>query len=240
MVGLKVGVSPAAITVATVFANLMNKVQLNLSTDEQLVIDALRRSSKALSEMSLSEMGSYLRSMEDDSLRHLASNVKGIYHELKFVRRENLDGDSVVARVFPDTNHAGADVILSRDGQDFAEIQLKATDSGSLLEKHFERYPDISIAATDEVAGSMLGVQSSGFSNAALESEVKDAFSSVSEQAYIVQLQGAAAVSGLLAAAINAGDVLSGKSTAKDASLNTIRDVGVAVSSSFLVDLLFS
>lgn len=237
---LKASASSAAVTVATVFANLMNKAHLHFSADEQLVVDALRRSSKALSDMPLSEMGGYLRGMDDASLRGLANNVKGIYHELQFVRRENLNGDAVTARIFPETNHPGADVVLSRDGRDIADLQLKATDNSSLLAKHFEKYPDISVAATDEVAGSMPGVRSSGFNDAALESDVKDAFSSVSDQAHISQLQDAAAVSGLLAAAMNASDVLSGKASAKEASKNTLRDMGVAVSSTFLVDLLFS
>lgn len=237
---LKTKSSTAVTTVATVFANLINKAQLQLSTDEQLVVEALRRSSNALSDMSLSEMGNYLRSMDDDSLRGLANNVKGIYHELQFVRRENLNGDAITARIFPKTNHPGADVVLSRDGKDLAELQLKATDSSSLLAKHLDKYPEISIAATDEVANSISGVKSSGFSNAALENDVGNAFSSVSDQAHISQLQDAAAVSGLLAAAVNAGNVLSGKATAKEASKNTLRDMGVAVSSTFLVDLLFS
>ena len=110
---LKTKSSTAVTTVATVFANLINKAQLQLSTDEQLVVEALRRSSNALSDMSLSEMGNYLRSMDDDSLRGLANNVKGIYHELQFVRRENLNGDAITARIFPETNHPGADVVLT-------------------------------------------------------------------------------------------------------------------------------
>lgn len=182
---LKTKSSTAVTTVATVFANLINKAQLQLSTDEQLVVEALRRSSNALSDMSLSEMGSYLWSMDDDSLRGLANNVKGIYHELQFVRRENLNGDAITARIFPETNHPGADVVLSRDGKDLAELQLKATDSSSLLAKHLDKYPEISIAATDEVANSISGVKSSGFSNAALENDVGNAFSSVSDQAHI-------------------------------------------------------
>lgn len=240
MAVLKAGAQSAAVTVATVFANLMNKAHLHFSADDKLVVDALRRSSEALSDMPLSEMGSYLRSMDDASLRGLANNVKGIYHELQFVRRENLDGDAVTARIFPETNHPGADVVLSRGGQDIAELQLKATDNSSLLTKHFEKYPDISVAATDEVATSIAGVKGSGFSDAALEIDVKEALSSVSDQAHLSQLQDAVAVSGLLAAAMNAGDVLSGKALATQASKNTLRDMGVAVSSTFLVDLLFS
>ena len=75
---LKVRTSSAAVTVSTVFANLMNKGHLHFSADEQLVVDALRRSSNALSNMPLSEIGCYLRGMDDASLRGLANNVKGI------------------------------------------------------------------------------------------------------------------------------------------------------------------
>lgn len=232
--------STAAVTVATVFANLMNKAHHHLSTEEQLVVDALRRSSKALSDMPLSEMGDYLRGMDQASLRGLANNVKGIYHELQFVRRENLDGDAVTARIHAETNHPGADVVLSRDGRDFGELQLKATDNISLLQKHLDKYPDIAVSATDEVAGSIRGVKNSGFSDAALEGDVSEAFTSVSDQARLSQLEDAAAVSGLLAAAINAGDLLSGKAPAREVSRNTLRDMGVAVSTTYLVDLLFS
>jgi hypothetical protein len=231
---------PAAITVATVFANLMNKAFVSFSADERLVIEAMRRSSNQLKDMSVPDMGDYLRSLDTESLRGLGNNVKGIYHELCFVKRENLDGDNVMARIFPETNHPGADVIFSRDGKDFAEIQLKATDSSGIVKEHFARYPDIPLAATDEVVGSVPHVQRSGFSDAALEGDVKEAFEGVSDQASIAQLEDAAVVSGLLAAAVNAGAVLAGKATPRQASGTALQDVGIAVTSTYLVDLLFS
>lgn len=90
----------AAITIASVFANLMNKASLSFTNDERLVVDALRRSNNDLADMPLSDMGDYIRGMDENSMRGLASNVKGIYHELKFVQKENLDGDDITARVF--------------------------------------------------------------------------------------------------------------------------------------------
>jgi hypothetical protein len=188
----------------------------------------------------VSEMGDYLRGMDERALRGLASNVKGIYHELQFVRRENLDGDAVTARMYPETNHPGADVVLRRDGEDFTALQLKATNDSAPLAKHFDRYPDIPVAATEEVAGSMPGVQSSGFRDEDLECDVGEAFGNVSDQAQVAQVQDAAAVSGLMAAAIHAADVLTGKATARDATSRALRDVGVAVTSTLLIDLLFS
>lgn len=231
---------PAAITVATVFANLINKAFTSFSADERLVVEAMRRSSNQLKEMSVPDMGDYLRSLDTESLRGLGNNVKGIYHELRFVKRENFDGDNITARIFPETNHPGADVILSRDGKDFAELQLKATDSSGIVEEHFKRYPDIPVAATDEVIGSVSGVQRSGFSDVNLESDVKGAFESVSDQGTIDQMEDAAAVSGILAAAVNASNVLAGKATAKQASRAALQDVGIAVTSTYLIDLLFS
>lgn len=231
---------PAMVTIATVFANLINKAPLYFSADEQLVVEALRRSSNALQGMPLGEMGDYLSSMDERALRGLASNVKGIYHELQFVRRENLDGDGITARLHPETNHPGADVVLSRDGKDFAELQLKATDNSALVDRHMERYPDIPVAATEDVASSMPGVQSSGFSDALLESDVREALGDVSDQAQAAQVEEATVVSGLLAATIHAADVLAGKATAREATSRALRDIGVAVTSTLLVDLLFS
>lgn len=231
---------PAAITVATVFANLINKAFASFSADERLVIEAMRRSSNQLKEMSVPDMGDYLRTLNTDSLRGLGNNVKGIYHELRFVKRENVDGDNITARIFPETNHPGADVILSRDGRDFAEFQLKATDSSGIVEEHFKRYPDIPLAATDEVVGSVPNVHPSGFSDAALEGDVKAAFEGVSDQSTVSQLEDAAVVSGILAAAVNAGNVLAGKSTAKQASGAALQDMGIAVTSTYLIDLLLS
>jgi len=81
-----------AITVATVFASLINKEFVSFSPHEQLVIDAMRRSSNQLKEMSLPDMGDYLRRLDTNALRGLGNNVKGIYHELRFVEHENLEG----------------------------------------------------------------------------------------------------------------------------------------------------
>lgn len=232
--------SPATVTIATVFANLITKASVAFSADECLVVEALRRSSNALADMPLADMGSYLRSLDDESLRGLANNVKGIYHELQFVRRENLDGDDVMARVFPQTNHPGADVVLSRGGEDIAELQLKATDHEAIVKEHLERYPDIPVAATDEVAHILPGVQSSGFTDVDLENDVSNTLADMADQAPIAQLVSATVTSGLVTAAMHAGDVLFGKVPLQKATRIALHDVGVAVTSTMLIDLLFS
>ena len=45
--------------------------------------------------------------MSDEQLVGVVSNVKGILHEMEYVRLENTDGDSISAAMFPDTNHKG-------------------------------------------------------------------------------------------------------------------------------------
>jgi hypothetical protein len=147
---------------------------LSLTADEVRVIEAIRRSSAEYAEMSLPEIGQRLNDMDNDQLRGFASNIKGIYHELQYVEAENTDGDNVEARVFEETNHAGADVVLSENGIDIDEIQMKASDSSAIIREHQEKYPDIEVAATTEIADPEHGVADSGFSNAQLEADVSE------------------------------------------------------------------
>ena len=50
------------------------------------------------------------------------------------------------------------------DGEVISQVQLKAIMDKSLILEHFEKYPDIDVYATSEVA-SQLDVKDSGFSN---------------------------------------------------------------------------
>ena len=84
-----------ALAIASVFANLINKATFELSAESVLVLESLQRANPSLKEMSISEIGNYLSGMSDESIRGLANNVKGIYHELLFVQKENTDGDDV-------------------------------------------------------------------------------------------------------------------------------------------------
>ncbi len=235
MVRLKPEPMAAAVAVATVLAKLMNNATGQLSADEQLVVEALRRSSGALATMPLAEMGAYIWGMDEASLRGLANNVKGIYHELKYVAGENGDGDGITARLFPATNHPGADVVISSDGIDTGVYQLKATGSTGPIREHLERYPDISVLTTEEVATELAMAGSSGFSNAELGQDVQDTFDQLSATARQPDLD-VPASSGLMIAALATHNVLSGKMASKDA----LKQTGVAVTSTLLVDLLFS
>ena len=55
----------------------------------------------------------------------------------------------------------------------------------------------------------------------------------------ISQAEDVAIASGLISVASQARDILNGKKSVDDASETTLKDMGVAVTSSFLVDLIF-
>ncbi len=231
---------PEAMAIAAVFANLISKASFQLSSDNMLVLEALMRANPKLKELSISDIGDYLSDMSEESLKGLGNNVKGIYHELVFVQKENSDGDDIYARLFPDTNHPGADVILSHDGVDISEIQLKATDNIAYVQEHFVRYPDIPIVVTSEVSEFNPSIDSSGVSNASLEVDISDALDGIESHTTSSQIGDAAEMSGIVSAAINANRVLSGEASPKKASMDTLKDVGAAVSATAILDILFS
>lgn len=146
-----------------------------LTESEQAVLAALRRSNTELETASFDEIQHYLQGFDEHQISGLVSNVKGILHEMEFVRLENEDGDSVYASYFDATNHADFDVLLSDyDTRESWQIQLKATDSSAYVKDWIMAHPEEQILATHEVA-TALGIESSGFSNKELTQSVEDA-----------------------------------------------------------------
>lgn len=144
----------------------------DLSEEDLSVLAALQRANPGLGDASHAEISQYLSEMDSDQLLGLTSNVKGILHEMQFVRVENEDGDSVYAAMFESTNHAGYDVVLVDElTGDTIDLQLKATENASAVENWIEEHPDGEILVTEELADE-LGLESSGISNEALSVEV--------------------------------------------------------------------
>jgi hypothetical protein len=205
-----------------VFAALIMGQTGGWSAEEALVLEALRRSTRALGEATDAELGDHLRALDPEQLRGVMSNVKGIYHELLFERAEDLDGDAIVARLFEATNHPGADVELLDGDTVIDAVQLKAVDCVSSVLQHRERYPDVCVVATEEVAAKLDWVQSSGFNNADLERQVAEAFDGVKDGA-ADNLARAAALGTL-----PVGGALAGAALAILAGRRSKRDVAVA------------
>lgn len=146
----------------------------DLEEGDHAVLAALRRSNSALENAPLPEIQDYLSGLDDDQVPGLVSNVKGILHEMEFVRVENEDGDSVYASFFDATNHPHTDIqLLDRSTGETWEAQLKATDHASYATDWIERHPDGEILVTDELAQKM-DLPTSGQSNDELTAKVED------------------------------------------------------------------
>lgn len=129
---------------------------------------------------------------------------------------------------------------LIRDGEIIEEVQLKSTDTPHLVEEHFNKYPDIPVAATTEAATQMDRVRDSGFSDKELSKDVQETFNDLSDESPMGHAEDVMMTSGLLSAAIQAKDVLQGKKSVHAAGDKALQDMGVAVTGSFLADLMFS
>ncbi len=143
---------------------LLTQSVIDDSIESQLVLDALRRSDLELVGASESEISSYLAGYDEEQLKGIANNIKGIYHELLWVKQYNADHSDTSAEPYEATNQPGADVriIDVQSGDVIVEYQLKSTDSVYYVEEHQIRYTDVEVIATDEVASRMDGVTASG------------------------------------------------------------------------------
>ena len=123
-----------------------------LSDGDHAILAALRRSNPVLENAPLPEVQDYLRSLNEEQVPGLISNVKGILHEMEFVRVENDDGDSVYASFFDATNHPDTDIqLLDRSTGETWEAQLKATDNAAYVTDWIEQHPSGEILVTDEL-----------------------------------------------------------------------------------------
>ena len=208
----------------------------SFSPEETTVLAAIRRSNSDLANASVDEIAEHVRGMTPEQLAGFQRNVKGIYHELCYVERENADGDDVEAKVYEVVNHPGADVrLVNVTTGETVDIQLKATDSASYLREHRERYPDVEVQATEEVASSA-GVASSGFRNSELAGDVNATVEKLEDDGSGVLEAGVA--SGLLSGVVDARAALRGERTGPAALRRTLEDMGIGVGSAALRELL--
>lgn len=93
---------------------------------------------------------------------------------MEFQRLENEDGDSVVAALFPDTNHRTVDVqLLDQKTGGAWEVQLKATDDMSAVGSWIDSNSDTEILVNEELSDRM-DLPSSGLSNEDMTMRVGD------------------------------------------------------------------
>ncbi len=144
-----------------------------LTEENQAILSALRRSSEDFKFSSVEEIGDRLSHYNDSQIEGLISNVKGIAHEMEFVKIENEDGDSIYASLYPDTNNPGYDVqLFDEDTGEYWAVQLKATNDKSYVNQWIDEHPDGEIMVTDELADKM-GLEGSGVENSQITAQVE-------------------------------------------------------------------
>jgi len=228
--------------IAGVIYALLTHTTVDDSRESQLALQAIRRSKVEWNDASEAELSSELEDMGPEQLKGLANNVKGIYHELLFVDDYNSSHQDTYAELYEATNHPGADVrILSREsGELIEELQLKATDNADLIQEHFERYPDIKVVATEEIAATTGLAGSSGISNPEITDQTDSTLDGLADNTIMDR----ATESGELAVLIKGGRealrALSGEKTANQAAKDTVKAATVVATSTAIVAYLFS
>ena len=155
--------------------NKLTVKKLILTTEETQVLQAAIRYDKRIYD--LESAVAFFKSRTDSQKIGDANNIKGILHEMEFVKEENEDGDSVVASMFADKNHPRDDVILTNQntGETIGTVQLKTGTSTSIVHDWKSKYPghEDKLRVSEELA-EKTGHQSSGFSDSELQKRTDD------------------------------------------------------------------
>ncbi len=233
----------AAVVLAVTLQRLADGRLDALTADQELVLDALRRSNNELRTATDEELGAYIGTLSPEQLRGVVSNVKGIFHEMLVARSENSDGDAVKARIFEATNRPGADLEFLMDGGVVREVQLKAVQSPAAIVEHFSKYPDIEVMATSEVFASLDGafpgqVADSKFSNADLTDTTQTTFADLQGEEWAEVVQDEVVTSTLVAGALQARALLSGQGMDAVMMRQTLESAGIGIATAVAVEAL--
>ncbi|TRX56701.1 glycine zipper family protein [Thalassomonas sp. M1454] len=233
--------SPVFAISGVVFA-LLSSQEIEGTPENLIAIEALKRMNNEWSDYTHSELGAALSSYSLESLKGVANNAKGIYHELLYVDEFNRQNVDQQARLFEKTNEPGADIqIYSVDtGEIIQEAQLKALQDSSGIYQHFDKYPDIEVIATNEIASLFDNVEASGLTNEELIADMNSVISKLSSDTPLDAATDTAAFSLLFSAGKEAIEVLRGQKELGDAGKETALNVSVAASSTLLASYLFS
>ena len=230
----------ASVVLAVTFQRLLEDSYSVWNLEQGLVLDALRRSTKRLEGASVQELSNYVKDLSPEQLKGVVSNTKGIYHELLFVEGHNSVPGADSASVMEATNHPGADVQFHMDGELVREVQLKAISSPSSVYEHLERYPDVDILVTEEVATILEGVDSSGLSNAILSKDVRDRLSELQGDGILEELTDGIMTSAFVTSGVIVYRVLKTKNIKKTDFKSYLSNAGIAAGTASLIDWAIS
>ncbi|SMF72072.1 YcjF family protein [Candidatus Pelagibacter sp. HIMB1321] len=148
-----------------------------VSEEETVILEAMIRSSNKITDLdSAINFAKTTAAKGADSLMGAANNIKGIAHELIYIKTENDDGDSVFAFMPEDTNHPQFDVLTINNatGEQKWE-QLKTTTNPENINSWIEKYPgsEGSLKVNIEMADK-LGFESTSISDKELTIDVNN------------------------------------------------------------------
>jgi uncharacterized protein (DUF697 family) len=148
-----------------------------VTEEETVILEAMIRSSNKITDLdSAIYFAKTTAAKGADSLMGAANNIKGIAHELIYIKTENEDGDSIFAFMPEDTNHPQFDVLTINNatGEQKWE-QLKTTTNPENINSWIEKYPgsEGSLKVNIEMADK-LGFESTGISDKELTIDVNN------------------------------------------------------------------
>jgi len=228
----------ASVVLAVTFQRLLDDKIAMLELENDLVLEALKRSTGRLENASVDELSSYVQDLSPEQLKGVVSNTKGIYHELLYIERYNASGAETVAQIMGPVNYPGADVQFFLDDHVVREVQLKAVSSPSLVYEHLERYPDIEILVTEETAAMLEGIESSGLSNAVLSQEVAQRMEALQGEGVLEELTDAVLTSVFVTSGFAIWSVLARREDQKFDFKPYLSNAGIAVGAATAVEAM--
>ena len=231
-----------AYAIAGVIYALITESAVGEDFESQLALEALRRVKTDWREASEATMSVDIAAYTPEQLTGLANNAKGIYHEMLFVENYNQTHESTFARIHEATNHAGSDVQIvdKTNGEVVNEFQLKAGNSESIVREHFEKYPDISVVATHELAGLNEQFMSSGINNGEITEAMDELLRDMGDNTVMDRVVESGGLAGLAACGLEAIAHLKQDRPLSESAKNTLSAMGIAAGSTAVVGLIFS
>jgi uncharacterized protein (DUF697 family) len=146
-----------------------------ISEEETVILEAMIRSANRITDLdSAIEYAKTTAANGTESLMGAANNIKGIAHELKYIKEENEDGDTIFAFMPDDTSYPKFDVLNVDQSTGVQEwVQLKTTMNAQVIHDWIEKYPgaETSLRVNEEMARE-LGLESTGISDKEISIEV--------------------------------------------------------------------
>ena len=164
------------LAVISVISKLRNGENL-VTEEENIILEAMIRSSNKITDLdSAMEFAKATAAKGTEALTGAASNIKGIAHELIYVKLQNEDGDTVFAFMPENTNNPKFDVLTvnTETGEQKWE-QLKTTMNSDYVNDWIEKYPGSEGALKVNVEmANKLGLNSTGIKDEELSVDVND------------------------------------------------------------------